>query len=222
MFKTNQLGFTLWELLMTLLVAGVLFGIGVPNVMEFQRNGAMAAVANDVVTGVLMARAQAVSRQVPVTLCLSDDPTAVLPTCDPDAVVDSPTHGLIVWVDESGPPLANGSPDLTTASDGDAVVDAAEEILFRSVPRGAPVQLSANCGYIAFGPNGWPRQVPGECFQPGNGHFLVYCDDRGRRAAAGGLSSARAIRVAPTGRADVLQEIAAVNPALAETLADCP
>ncbi len=37
---------------MTLLVAGILLGIGVPNVMEFQRNGAMTAVANDLITGV--------------------------------------------------------------------------------------------------------------------------------------------------------------------------
>jgi type IV fimbrial biogenesis protein FimT len=77
----QQRGFTLWELLMTLLVAGILLGIGVPNVMEFQRNGAMSSAANDLVTGVLLARTEAVKRQVPVTLCLSADPDAVTPTC---------------------------------------------------------------------------------------------------------------------------------------------
>jgi prepilin-type N-terminal cleavage/methylation domain-containing protein len=41
MNTSRQHGFTLWELLMTLLVAGILLGIGVPNVMQFQRNSAM-------------------------------------------------------------------------------------------------------------------------------------------------------------------------------------
>ena len=66
----DQHGFTLWELLMALLVAGILLGIGVPNVMEFQRNGAMTAAANDLVTAMLMARTEAVKRQAPVTLVL--------------------------------------------------------------------------------------------------------------------------------------------------------
>ncbi|HUQ51320.1 MAG TPA: GspH/FimT family pseudopilin, partial [Gammaproteobacteria bacterium] len=86
MNTSRQHGFTLWELLMTLLVAGILLGIGVPNVMEFQRNGAMTAAANTLVTGLLMARNEAVKRQAPVTVCLSDNPTAVAPTCAPNAV----------------------------------------------------------------------------------------------------------------------------------------
>ena len=55
-----QNGFTLWELLITLLVAGILIGIGVPNVMEFQRNSAMTTAANQLLTGVIMARTEAV------------------------------------------------------------------------------------------------------------------------------------------------------------------
>ena len=43
-------GFTLWELSITLLVAGVVFSVGVPNFMEFQRNNAIIAAANTLVT----------------------------------------------------------------------------------------------------------------------------------------------------------------------------
>ena len=60
----RQSGFTLWELLITLLVAGILFGIGVPNFMEFQRNGAVTAAANEL-SRAPCARAEAVKRQVP-------------------------------------------------------------------------------------------------------------------------------------------------------------
>jgi len=45
MRQAKQSGFTLWELLVTLLVAGVLLSIGVPNFREFQRNGASGRIS---------------------------------------------------------------------------------------------------------------------------------------------------------------------------------
>ena len=39
---------------MTLLVAGILLGVGLPNVMEFQRSAVMTGIANDFVTGVCL------------------------------------------------------------------------------------------------------------------------------------------------------------------------
>jgi type IV fimbrial biogenesis protein FimT len=219
----QQRGFTLWELLVTLLVAGILLVIGVPNVMEFQRNSGMSSAANDLVTGVLLARTEAVKRQVPVTLCLSADPDAVTPTCSPDGVADAGDLGFIVWVDENGDLDALGNPDLTDVTDGDAAVDAGELVLMRSMPPGAPIQVSANCGHIAYGPNGWVRQAGALCAAAfGIPQFIVFCDDRGRRVAGGGLSSARAVRIDATGRGVVLQETAQVDPAIATTLATCP
>src|SRR5690606_38589275 len=93
-------GFTLWELLVTLLVAGVVLGLGIPNFMEFQRNGLMVAAANDLVTATLSARAEAVKRQRPVVLCLSADATEDDATCVPDAATDA-SLGFIVWVDDN-------------------------------------------------------------------------------------------------------------------------
>src|SRR6187431_233223 len=102
MNTSRQRGFTLWELLMTLLVAGILLGIGVPNMMQFSRNAAMTAAANDFVTATLTARTEAVKRQAPVTLCLSDNPTDANPTCVAGNVSDSATRGYVVFVDENG------------------------------------------------------------------------------------------------------------------------
>src|SRR4051812_11142647 len=114
----HESGFTLWELLITLLVAGILIGIGVPNVMEFQRNGAMTAAANQLLTGAIMARTEAVKRQSPVGMCLSANPTAAIPTCAPNAVADATTLGFVVWVDEDNNFDANGARVLTDATDG--------------------------------------------------------------------------------------------------------
>jgi type IV fimbrial biogenesis protein FimT len=209
----RQSGFTLWELLMTVLVAGILFGIGVPNVMEFQRNGVMTATANDLVTAVLAARTEAVKRQVPITLCLTDDPAAVTPVCEPDPVADS-TRGFVVFVDENGDFDAAGIPDLTDGTDGNAAFDAGETVLRRGTVQQGTVLVSTNCGYVSFGPTGIPRQAPGECF-PFAGAVpwtaFLFCDDRGQRLAAGALSSARFVRVDRFGRGQVQSELAGGN-----------
>jgi type IV fimbrial biogenesis protein FimT len=205
---------------MTLLVAGILVGIGVPNVMEFQRNGVMTAAANQLVTGTLMARAEAVKRQVPVTLCLSDNPTAAAPTCLPNAIANSATRGFIVWADENGNVDANGAPILTDATDGNAVRDAGEPILFQSPAPGGTIRTSANCGHISYGPSGFPRQVGALCAPAVR--TVLLCDDRGRRVAAGTLSSARILRIDPPGRGVVLQQVGDVNPLIAGTGGACP
>jgi Tfp pilus assembly protein FimT len=177
--------------------------------MEFQRNGAMTAAANDVVTAVLMARTEAVKRQAPVAFCLSDNPTDPVPTCEPGAVTDSSTRGFVVWVDENNNRDADGSRILTDATDGNLVVDADELVLMQGVAPGGTVQVSANCGYVSFAPTGFTRQVGAVC--PAAARALLFCDDRGRRVAAGSLSSARVVRIGLPGRAQVVQEEDAVN-----------
>jgi type IV fimbrial biogenesis protein FimT len=215
-----QSGFTLWELLITLLVAGILLGIGVPNVMEFQRNSAMTTAANQLLTGLIVARTEAVKRQSPVGVCLSADPTTANPTCSPNAVADAANLGFIVWVDENNNVDANGARILNDATDGNGVIDANELILMRETPPGGTIRVSANCGNVSFGANGFTRQAAALCFP--TPRVVVYCDDRGRRVAAGSLSSARAVTVDRPGRGQVLQETGVVNAAIAVAGATCP
>jgi type IV fimbrial biogenesis protein FimT len=207
----HQLGFTLWELLVTLLVAGVVFGIGVPNVMEFQRNAGMTAASNDLVTAILTARTEAVKRQAPATWCLSDDPLAPTPTCAPGVIMNSATRGFIVWVDENDnlDPV-NGTRILTDATDGNAAVDPGELILTRVAPPGGTIRVSTNCGSVVFLPTGFPRTAGVPC-SPAE-RAVLFCDDRGRRVAAGGLSSARIVLINRLGRAQVLSESASADP----------
>jgi type IV fimbrial biogenesis protein FimT len=216
----RQNGFTLWELLMTLLVAGILLGIGVPNVMEFQRNGAMTAAANNFVTGMLMARNEAVKRQTAVTVCLSDNPLDPAPACAPNAVADS-TRGFIVFVDDDPLDVDGNGIHVARATDGNAVVDAGanELVLMQSAGFTDTIRVSADSGHITYGPSGFPQPVVG-LGDPLT--LLLYCDDRGRRVAAGNLSSARLVRVDRPGRAQVVQETAAIDPLIAGLGATCP
>ncbi|RPI62346.1 MAG: prepilin-type N-terminal cleavage/methylation domain-containing protein [Lysobacterales bacterium] len=211
----RQHGFTLWELLMTLLVGGILLGIGVPNVMEFQRNGAMTAAANDLITAILMARTEAVKRQAPVGWCLTDDPMAATPVCSQASVADSGTRGFIVWVDENDNFDANGARILTDATDGNVVVDAGELVIRRTAAPGGRILMSVSCGYASFTPSGVLRQVAAHCNPAAPAaatpRAVLFCDDRGRRASSGNLSSARVVRIDRMGRANVLQETVDVN-----------
>jgi type IV fimbrial biogenesis protein FimT len=211
MNRSRQLGFTLWELLMTMLVAGILLSLGVPSVMELQRNGAMTAAANDIVTAVLMARTEAVKRQAPVAWCLSDDPLAANPTCSPNPVTDSATRGFIVWVDENNNFDADGARILTDATDGNIAVDAGELILSRTAPPGGTIRVSASCGHASFTPTGFTRPDGAGCNPALFVRLVLLCDDRGRRVAAGSLSSARVVRIDRPGRAQVFPETANVN-----------
>jgi type IV fimbrial biogenesis protein FimT len=216
MNKRQQHGFTLWELLMTLLVAGIIFGVGIPNVMEFQRNGLMTGAANDVITAMLTARTEAVKRQAPATWCFTDDAQVALPRCLPGTVQDSvqgafTVNGFVVWVDE------NGNGVLTDVTDGNAVVDAGETVLTRGAAPGGSIRVSAGCGHVTYGPNGFRLQVGALC--PNQlARNILFCDDRGRRVASGGLSSARIVQIDRLGRAQVLVEKAVVDPVITAVL----
>ena len=217
MNRPRQLGFTLWELLVTVLVAGVLFGIGVPNFMEFQRNSGMSAASNDLVTALLTARTEAVKRQAPVTVCLSANPNAPNPVCLPNPVADAglppapnPAVGYVVWVDENDNFNADGTRNLLDATDGNAVIDAGELVLTRVAPPGGTIRVSATCGYVSYTPTGVTRRVPGLCFPPPI-RAVLFCDDRGRRVAAGSLSSARVVSIDLPGRGTVRQDVADVT-----------
>jgi type IV fimbrial biogenesis protein FimT len=216
----RQTGFTLWELLVTMLVAGILVAVGVPSFRDAQRNSAITAAANNLITGLLAARAEAVKRQVPVTLCASPDPSAANPVCAQDGA--GANGGFVVWVDwdpSHVDPVTNTP--IFTASDGNAVLDPAEtpNILIRtpappsSAPKGTlnvyaatTVGGNVNSGYVSFGPNGFLRTAQGVGFGPAT--LVLYCDDRGaKQTFDANFSTARLVRIENTGRANVEQAL---------------
>lgn len=180
-----QSGFTVLELMVTIVVAGVILGIGIPNLMEFQRNNAMAAASNDFVTAVLAARSEAIKRSVPVTLCAVT--TAAPTTCVP---AGTGTNGaFIVWVDE----------------DGDRVVDGGEQVIRRIQEPGGSIDVFMNGGVAPYGANGFLRNTADQVSR------ILYCDDRGSTVAAGGQSTARIVQMSVTGRAQVLTDVDVVD-----------
>jgi prepilin-type N-terminal cleavage/methylation domain-containing protein len=219
----RQSGFTLWELLVTMLVAGVLVAVGVPSFRDAQRNSAITAAANDLITGLLAARAEAVKRQVPVTLCASPDPSAAIPVCAQDGA--GANGGFIVWVDWDPTHVdpQTGTP-IFLASDGNAVLDPAEtpNILIRTPPplsakdgtlkvyAATTIGGNVNSGYVSFAPSGFLRTAQGVGFGPAT--RVLYCDDRGvKQTFDANFSTARLVRIENTGRANVEQALQDIN-----------
>lgn len=192
--RTVQHGFTLWEVMMAVVVAGIVLGLAVPSFQEFQRSNAMAAAANDLVTGTLLARSEAVKRQVPVTLCITADPSAEVPLCEADS-----GGGFVVFVDEEG--------------GGNAAVDDADTVLLRSTAPGGRITLSMDHHVVTYGPNGFPR--------PSSATRFLFCDDRGTRTEAGGRAAARVMLLDPTGRGTIRSDIETVQSVVKALDADC-
>lgn len=69
-------GFTLVELMVTVAVAGVLLAIAVPSFTDLMRNNRSLAAANELVSALNAARAEAVKRGTRVSLCPSANGTS--------------------------------------------------------------------------------------------------------------------------------------------------
>jgi type IV fimbrial biogenesis protein FimT len=92
--KRGQSGFTLFELLTTIAVLGILLAVGVPSFSSIIRNNRIAAATNDLVTALTFARSEAMKRGDMVTTCPSEDQAACAGSNDWST-------GWIVFVDRN-------------------------------------------------------------------------------------------------------------------------
>lgn len=192
----TQQGFTLYELLTTVLIVGVVLAVGVPNMTAFRQNSRMTAVANDLHSSFHLARTEASRSKDNVTICASLDPEGVAPACDPTAVFE---NGWIVFQD----------------SNANLTVNAGEGIFRRFPGVDGNVTLTTNGtrDYFTFSSTGQGRTAGGATPVT----TIVMCDDRGNITAPGGRSTARVLIITPLGRATVLRDEAQITAA-----GDCP
>jgi len=92
----NGRGFTLVELLVVLAVGAILLTIAIPGYAFLANTSRLAAVTNDFVTALQLARSEAIKRGTRVTVCKSSTPMAASPACHPTA---NWQQGWLVFVD---------------------------------------------------------------------------------------------------------------------------
>ncbi len=173
----NNFGFTLVELIITLVIVGVLLGIGVPNFRSFIQNSRITSQSNELVGVLATARSEALKRNLAVVVCRSADPTAVTPVCTVGGGGTWET-GWLVFVDQ------NNNNSFATA-DGDTLLKVYPVLTGNNTLRGNSAAL---VDFVTFNRSGTTTLAA--AVTP---HHFKLCDTRG-------AGSARAIVLEPTGR----------------------
>ena len=191
-------GFTLLELMITVTIAAILLGIGVPAFSDIIRNNRLTAGANDLLHSAQRARSEAVKRQATVAVCATADAEADQPTCSNGAFSQ-----WIMFVD----------------TNSDWTADADEPVLERhgALPASVTVRNDED-GIISYAASGFPTTpLPAGIMPTRN---VVLCDSRGNRQI-GTNSTARAMLIEGTGRSRVTRDFVTIGAAIAAA-GDCP
>jgi type IV fimbrial biogenesis protein FimT len=191
-------GFTLYELMLVLAIAGVLIGIGAPGLTQFVRSNQLTSAANDLLAAIHVARAESVKRRLPTRMCFSADPSAEFPACDGNG-----TQGWVVWVDDA-------NPDVTAGADGNGAVNTGEPIVLRHAALPNTLRLvtkpTGNLGYVAFQDTGFVRIDPNDL------SGLVLCDTKNGNSAQYGANNsfARGVLISAVGRPSVTRVVSQI------------
>jgi type IV fimbrial biogenesis protein FimT len=186
-------GFTLYELLITLLVIAIAVTIGVPNLAGFTRNSRVTGLANDLHGSFMLARSEAARAKQNVTICASAAPFSAAAACDGAAFDD----GWIVFLDRG----TVGTRDAT------------DPVLKAFPAAHDTIHINSNETTFSFAPTG---------LGTGAGALIaMICDERGNTLAPGGESAARRIVVSPIGRSTIIKTMDTINASIGTLGVDC-
>ena len=191
MTNRNQSGFTLYELLITMVVIGIVLSVGIPNFGVFTQNSRITSTANDLHASFYLGRSEAARSKENITICASAN-SMDASTCTGGTFDD----GWIIFIDLDGNIQRPAGPN----------VPGGENVLRRHPAVDDAINIATNAGanYFSFAPTGLGR---GDVNFVPSLQTAVICDGRGNVVAAGGNSAARYLVVTPLGRATVLRDV---------------
>ena len=201
MKKRNQTGFTLYELMITLLIVGVVLSFGIPNLAEFTQNSRISSTSNDFHAAFQMARSEAARAKTNITICASANALDAAADCG-----GTWDQGFIVFVDIDGDLLRSGVGETVLRAHGGS----AEGISFA---------IANDADFFGFASSGLGRgNVGGN--QPVS--QIIICDARGTTETTKDFSAARLFVATPLGRATIVRDLTTVENALTAMGKSCP
>jgi len=200
MKKRSQSGFTLYELLITLLIVGVVLTLGIPNLSDFTRNSRVTAASNDLHAAFQMARSEAARAKTNITICASADPFGAA-TCD-----GTWTQGFVVFIDNNA--------DQARTLGGETVLRA-----HGPTDTGISLAVENNATYFMYASSGLGRRDIATNVPVSR---VVICDERGTAETSADFSAARLFVATPLGRATIVRDLATVENGLAAMGMTCP
>lgn len=127
-------GFTLIELLLAITVLGVLLGIAVPSFVDTIRNNRLATASNELVSALALARNEAITRRLQISVCTRDGDACATGSGSTDW-----NRGWLVFTDDLAPSGA---------------LDAPTDVLLRATDAVEGVSMTSTVSSFTFSPTG--------------------------------------------------------------------
>ena len=169
----HNAGFTLVEMMITLVVVTILLSAAVPSVSTFIKNNRITSRMNSIITDLHFARSQAVSSGATIIICRSADPAATSPSCGGTQQVW--TGGYLIFADDG--------------THANTVYDAGTDTLLR---RGQAATQEVEMHTNITWDNNLRFTYSGATDKNGSAAVMTICDDRG-------TGHGREIKVMPSG-----------------------
>ena len=201
MKNRTQSGFTLYELLITLLIVGVILTLGIPNLTQFTQNSRITTTANDLHAAFQVARSEAARAKTNITICASDNSMTAAADCQGNW-----EDGFIVFVDDNG--------DLARAGATETVLRA-----HPAIAEGVSLAVADDATFFSYASTGLGRGTVGGLTPLSQ---VIVCDSRGVVESSKDFSTGRLFIATPLGRATVLRDYTLVGDALTAMGKTCP
>jgi type IV fimbrial biogenesis protein FimT len=185
-------GFTLFELFVTLAVAGILVAVATPSLTVFVQNNRETSEGNSLVMSLDYARSEAIKEDATIQICASSDGQ----TCNVAAGAGAWASGWIVTTTTAAPTVLQVMSQL-----------GANNTLSASFDSGAG---PANISQVTFQPDGFVQAAAGSNVY--NITYFTLCDERG-------ATFARDVEISPIGS---VQSSSTAGQTLAGAALTCP
>lgn len=190
MVKSLERGFSLFELMITLVIIGILLSFGIPNLSGFAQNSRIISTTNDLHSSFILGRSEAIRGKSVITICASANALDAAADCG-----GTFNDGWIVFSDLNG--------DLAREGAGENVI-----LAFPPVPSDIDILTNAGASYFSFAPTGLGRGDVGGATALQTARI---CDGRGNGVTAGGNAAGRTLVATPIGRTTVLRDSAQID-----------